>query len=89
MSEQQIDMTYRNFNYDLTFKLRTIREKLNFNLREMSAKTGIEMSIIRAYESGKRTANLLYVQRLISETNLELDDLFLDTKDFLAKLWFT
>ena len=88
MSENKIDMTYRNFNYELAFKLRTIREKLNFNLREMSAKMGVEMSIIRGYESGKRTANLLYVSRLVSEVGLTIDDLFLDTKDFLAKLWF-
>ncbi|WP_407450069.1 multiprotein-bridging factor 1 family protein [Fibrobacter sp.] len=68
--------------------MRTIRERLGLNQSEMSAKMGCDITMIKKYESGKSTVNLLYLSRAVAEVGLTLEDLLLDDGTFCKKLWF-
>jgi predicted transcriptional regulator len=78
----------RDFTQELGYKLRTIREYLNLNAVEASKKFDFASGQISNYESGSENPNLLYVCKLTNEAGLKVEDLLLDMKDFMGKLWF-
>lgn len=79
---------YREFTRELSFKLRLMRESLDLNANEMADKCGTSNTTISLWESGKENPNLLYCEKLAKLCSMSLDDLILDKKEFVKKLYF-
>lgn len=80
--------TYRAFSRNLGWKLRMMRDYLSLNQAEAAVKFGVSEPLITQYEGGNTNVNLLYIQAIIRACGVSFDDLFLDNKEFVHKLYY-
>ena len=79
---------FDQFRFELGYKLRSIREALGLTMTEMAKKLNMSNNTVAAYESGKETANLLYLHEVAKLGGVTLEDLAsLSKKDFLIKVY--
>lgn len=83
------ELEYGNFQYDLAFKLRAMRDLMECTREEASKKFGISPTQVSNYENSRENPSLLYVYKIAKATGVTLYDLVeLDKKEFVKKLYF-
>ena len=83
------EKTFRQVTREVGLKLRLMRDYLELNGEEAAEKFGCCQATIPIYESGKENPNLLYLQRITNACGMTIDDLLLNKKDFMQKLYFS
>jgi transcriptional regulator with XRE-family HTH domain len=79
---------FEEFRFELGYKLRSIREAKGYSMNEMAEKLNTSNNTVASYESGKETANLLYLYEVAKIGGVTLEDLAsLSKKDFLIKVY--
>lgn len=81
------DVKFDEFRFTLGCKLRLIRECHNYTLKQMADRLGTTGPTVANYESGKETANLLYLIEIAKFGGVTLEDLaYMSKTDFMVKL---
>ena len=87
MDAKKKNTNFEEFRFVLGYKLRLIRECNNYTLEEMAKRCGSSQGMVALYESGKETANLLYLLKAAEIGRVTVEDLaYMSKIDFMIKL---
>ena len=87
MATKEKNTNFEEFRFVLGYKLRLIRECNNYTLEDMAKQTGASQAMVALYESGKETANLLYLLKAAEVGRVTVEDLaYMSKMEFMIKL---
>ena len=87
MCTKKENAKFNDFRFVLGYKLRLIRECKGYTHEEMAKKLGVSPATVQQYESGKETANLLYVLGAAKIGRVTVEDLaYMSKVEFMVKL---
>ena len=83
------EKNYRQTTREVGLRLRLMRDYLELSGVEACEKFGCSQGMVTLYEAGKENPNLLYLHKITRACGLTIDDLLLDKKEFMQKLYFS
>lgn len=88
MTEREMKALNQEFDRNIAFKLRVVRDFLKLSAEELARKTGVSVAQVYSYENNKSRPNLMYLYNVSKIINVSLDDFALfETNDFVKKLY--
>lgn len=77
---KQVDPKYLAWKWEVSCRLRTIREGLDWTQKELAEKSGISQSVISAFEAGRRDMLFLTFAALIDALDVDIVEFFDEQK---------
>lgn len=80
---------YRDVTGEVGLKLRLMRDYLELSQAEAAKKFGCSNACVMNYEAARENPNIMYLFKISHACGMKIDDLLLDKKEFMQKLYFS